>query len=134
MGPRRMDLSTMDGWKDGSGLQLQGKPSNQPWPNLSAGKAARIQCAVITGPSGLISSAPAVFCPELQGALTLNSPNASGFVLVSRQGIRGTEHKRRNNLITLCEHGLAFRLLYFIILSRGGHFLYYPPVGPIPPQ
>src|SRR5689334_10762290 len=115
MGPRRMDLSTMDGWKDGSGLQLQGKLSNQPWPSLSAGKAVRTQGAVTTGPSRLIYPTPAVFSPEFQGALTLNSPNASGFVLVSRQGIRGTEHKRRNNLNTLCELRPAFRLLYFII-------------------
>ena len=31
-------------------------------------------------------------------------------------------HKRRNNLIALCQLRLAFRLLYFCSLSLGGHF------------
>ena len=45
---------------------------------------------------------------------------------MSRQGIRRRigrrEHKRRNNLVILCQLRLVFRLLYFCSLSLGGQF------------
>jgi len=47
------------------------------------------------------------------------------------QGVRRIgpeEHKRRNNLVVLCQIRLALRLLYFCSLNLRGQLFCYPPV------
>ena len=68
-------------------------------------------------------------CPMIMEVMTLLPDNVPSKHSSTIAVLLPQKHKRRNNLVTLCQLRLSSRLLYFSSLSLKGQFFCFPPAS-----